>query len=168
MITWVSTPAGVAGPSDAHARSSVAVAHARPAARPTRASVSVISTSGCAAWKRREQVAERHRRPGGDHAHAHVPAHAGPRSSSTASRTLAHRGQRRPRERQHGGARLGRRHASRAAVEQFDAQLALEPPHLRADARLRDQHPLRGAREARLLDDRDEVLQLPQFHTQKC
>ena len=58
--------------------------------------------------------------------------------------------------------------AAPAAVEQLDAELTLQPPHLRAHAGLRDQHPLGRAREAAFLDDRHEVLQLPQLHTQRC
>jgi hypothetical protein len=58
--------------------------------------------------------------------------------------------------------------AGPAVIEELDAELVLEPSHLRAHARLRHQHTQRATREAPRVDDRDEVLQLPQFHTQKC
>jgi hypothetical protein len=46
------------------------------------------------------------------------------------------------------------------------SELALEPANLRTDARLGDVHTCCGSREAGLVRDRDEVLELSQFHSQ--
>ena len=51
-------------------------------------------------------------------------------------------------------------------VDQRGAEVVLELPDLRADPRLADVDAFRGTGEVRFLGDRDEVLQLPQFHKQ--
>ena len=56
----------------------------------------------------------------------------------------------------------------RRAVEQGLPQLGLEPAHLGAHPRLCDVEPLGRAREARLLGDRHEVLELSQLHNESC
>ena len=53
--------------------------------------------------------------------------------------------------------------AARRAAQQLDAELALERPDRRAQRRLRDPEPPRGAAEVELLGDRDEVAQQPQL-----
>ncbi|MDT7648582.1 MAG: hypothetical protein QOC75_5582 [Pseudonocardiales bacterium] len=50
------------------------------------------------------------------------------------------------------------------AVEQLDAELALQPADLLADRGLNDGQPLGGPPEVQLLGHRDEVAQLPQLH----
>ena len=104
---------------------------------------------GCCAWKPAQQLGHEHGRPGGDHPDPQLPAQQA-RELLDRGAHAAHRGQRargrtaaRPRPPPSTSRAAG-------AVEQLDAELALEPPHLRPHARLRDQHPLRGAREARL------------------
>ena len=89
--------------------------------------------------KRRQHVAERHRGPGRDHPHAHVPADQAAQLVDGLPHALGRR-QRRSCIRKHGQPRLGRRHRARAALEELDAQFVLEPSHLCAHARLRHQH----------------------------
>ena len=126
-------------------------------------SASVISTAGYAAWKRRQ----RPREPAGDRRHdAHRDAAAQQPGQLVDRGADARRaGERRACERQHRLAGGGERHGAAAAVEQRLAELGLQPPHLRADARLGDVLALGGAREAALLGHRDDVGELPEFHT---
>ena len=58
----------------------------------------------------------------------------------------------------------GDTHRPPRPVEQRLAELALEPADLGADAGLGDVDALRAAREAPLLGDRDEVLELAELH----
>ena len=58
----------------------------------------------------------------------------------------------------------GERGGAGRPVEQLGAEFAFELADLGADAGLADVHPLGGTGEVGLLGDRDEVLQLPQFH----
>jgi hypothetical protein len=57
---------------------------------------------------------------------------------------------------------------TRVAVEQPDAQFSLEPADLRGQARLGYPQALRGAREAALLGDRNEVAKVTEFHELSC
>jgi hypothetical protein len=50
-------------------------------------------------------------------------------------------------------------------VEQRLAEFAFQPLDLGADGRLRDVDALSGAGEIGLLGDRDEIFELPQFHS---
>jgi len=61
-------------------------------------------------------------------------------------------------------ARVGQVHAARVSLEQLHAQLGLQAPDLGRQARLGHPETFRGAREAALLGDRDEVPQVTQFH----
>ena len=54
---------------------------------------------------------------------------------------------------------LGQLELMRGAVQQLDAELLLEKPHLPAERRLGDVQPLGRPREVPLPRDRDEVLQ---------
>jgi hypothetical protein len=106
----------------------------------------------------------------GDGAGRHHPDHdpAGEQPRHVVHR-LADRG--RGRERGPGvrqGRRPSRRQRSHPArpVDQRRAEIPLKLADLRADPGLADVHPLRGPGEVRVLGDRDEVLQLPQFHSQ--
>jgi hypothetical protein len=78
-----------------------------------------------------------------------------------------HRGERRPRIRQHGLAGLGEPYRAAGPVEQLRAELPLQPADLRAHPGLGDAHPLGGPGEAPLLGHRDEVLELPQLHNRR-
>jgi hypothetical protein len=77
---------------------------------------------------------------------------------------VADRRERRARIRQDGRPDARRAHRPPGPVEQVLAELALEPPDLRADAGLGHVHPRRRACEAALLGDRDEVLELSELH----
>ena len=146
MITCVSTPAGASGPSEAHARSSVP-SRTAASSESDSSSVSVISTSGCARVERRQQVGQRHRRARHDHPHAHMPAH----QPAQLLDRLPHARPpppAPPRERQHRRARLGQRHRAPAALQQLLRRARARASDLRADAGLRHQHALGGAREA--------------------
>ena len=57
----------------------------------------------------------------------------------------------------------GRTHPA-GAIEQLLAELALQAADLRAHTRLGDVQPLRGAREAPVVGNGDEVLELAQLH----
>jgi hypothetical protein len=74
--------------------------------------------------------------------------------------------QRRARVRQRGGAHGSRRHLAAGAVQQLLAKLMLEPADLRRDGRLGDADASRGAGEAALLGDCDEVFELAQLHNE--
>ena len=54
----------------------------------------------------------------------------------------------------------GQRDAAGRAVDEQDAELALQTPELLADGGLHDVQPLGGTAEVQLLGDRDEVLEL--------
>ncbi|GAB3872234.1 hypothetical protein GCM10027610_137320 [Dactylosporangium cerinum] len=73
-------------------------------------------------------------------------------------------GERGPRVGQHRRAGRGQPDLPAGAVQQVLPELPLQLPDLRAHARLRDPQPGRGAGEARLLGDGDEVRQLVQLH----
>ncbi|MNV91154.1 hypothetical protein D3C71_1856200 [compost metagenome] len=55
-------------------------------------------------------------------------------------------------------------HAPAGAHEQLCAQFGLQLGDLQAQRRLRDMQALRGAREAQLFGQGNEVTQVPQFH----
>ena len=58
-------------------------------------------------------------------------------------------------------AAMGYVQAPRVALEQLDAEIALQLLDRLGDRRLRDGEVLRGARHGALLGDGDEILQLP-------
>jgi len=58
----------------------------------------------------------------------------------------------------------GQPDAARQAFEQLPAELALERRDLLRERRLGDEQELAGGRERTLLDDGDEVLELPEVH----
>lgn len=62
-------------------------------------------------------------------------------------------------------ARLGQANRTPRAIEEPDAQLALESADLDTERRLRDAQTHRGAREAQLLGDGREVAQVAKFHS---
>jgi hypothetical protein len=59
---------------------------------------------------------------------------------------------------------VGELDSARGAVEQRGAQLALEAAHGRRDRGLDHVQPVGGAREARLLGDGDEDIELAELH----
>ena len=61
-------------------------------------------------------------------------------------------------------ARGGDRDRSRRPLRERDADLILQAPDLLGEGRLRDVLPGRGAGEAALVGERDEVAELPEFH----
>ncbi|CAM5725909.1 hypothetical protein SALBM311S_01333 [Streptomyces alboniger] len=63
-----------------------------------------------------------------------------------------------------GLSRDGKGGGARRPVEQLGTKLTFQLPDLGADAGLADVHPLGRPGEVLLFGDRDEVLQLPQFH----
>jgi hypothetical protein len=59
---------------------------------------------------------------------------------------------------------LGRGHPPGAADQQLDAQLLLQMTDMLAQRRLRDMQPFRRFRQRGMIDDGDEVSQLPEIH----
>ena len=91
-----------------------------------------------------------------------------PVTSSTAWPDRAGRGQGRagvPERGRTGGGEVARRGADRS--NSVGAEFVFELADLGADAGLADVHPFGRAGEVGLLGDRDEVLQLPQFHNHR-
>ncbi|ANZ37327.1 hypothetical protein BBK82_15920 [Lentzea guizhouensis] len=72
--------------------------------------------------------------------------------------------QRAPGLRQEGPPGLGQLDLAGGAQEQRRAELDLQRADRRGEAGLGDVHPLGGAGEVALLGDREEVLELPEFH----
>ena len=99
---------------------------------------------------------------GGHHPHRDVAAHEA-RQVVDGGPDRRDRRDRGPRVRQDRLPRRRRPHAA-GTVEELLTELALEAADLRAHARLRDVQPLCGAREARVVGHRDEVLELTQLH----
>jgi hypothetical protein len=104
-------------------------------------------------------------RAGHHHSHGDVTPHQ-PRQLVHGEARTGHRIQRGAGIRQHGRAYLGQPYRAPRAIQQLLPKLAFEAANLGAHARLRDVDPSGTAREARLLGDGQEVLQLSQFHTQ--
>ena len=65
---------------------------------------------------------------------------------------------------QQGAAGLGQLDLTGGAQEQRRAEFHLQRPDRRRQARLGDVHPARGPREVAFVGDREEVLQLSEFH----
>ena len=63
--------------------------------------------------------------------------------------------------------RSGQPHVVRAALDEADSQLTLEPLHLLAQRRLHDVLPLSRPAEMQLLGQRHEIAELAQFHTRR-
>src|SRR5690349_19934620 len=61
-------------------------------------------------------------------------------------------------------AAVGKRRALAGSVQQQRSQLTFQLRELMAERRLRDERPRGGLRHAAVLDYRDKVLKLPEFH----
>ncbi len=114
-----------------------------------------------------QQVGQPRRRARADDADRDLPAEQ-PGALLDGAADGGDGGERRAGVRQHGGAGVGRPHRAARAVQQRLPQLGLEPAHLGAHAGLRDVQPLGRTREARLLGDRDEILELAELHNGSC
>ena len=154
-------PASGAG-SETIATSSRSRRSASTAAR-GHSSSTVMSTSGCAAAKRRSARRTAIGRTSGGRADAQPRQRAGARALGGPARILG--------EPQHAAGLLEQRSArgrqrDRAlrALEQLHAELALEVADLLADGGLGDVQPLGGAAKVQFLRDGDEVSEVAQFH----
>src|SRR6185312_3766264 len=114
----------------------------------------------------RERLEQRRRAtPAGTRRDPEADAANQPRREIAAGRSRSLRGHQRgarPVEEELAG--LGQIHAARVALEQTDAELALEPADLRRQSGLGDPELLGRAREAALLRDRDEVSKVTELH----
>ena len=110
-----------------------------------------------------EQVGDVRQAAGDDHPDRHVTAQEAAVLVDGAARALDGL-ERRARVREERLPHRSEPDRASGAVEQLLPDLALEPPDLGADTRLRDVDACGGLGEARLLGDRDEVLELAKFH----
>jgi hypothetical protein len=73
-----------------------------------------------------------------------------------------------PRITEHSCAYLGQAHRPTRTIEEFLPELSFQLANLGTDAWLRDVKPVRRPGEAGFLGDRDQVLELSEFHKQTC